>query len=147
MEQIDTALEQRVWQRVYGRQPNAQKEPAPLGQLYSTARDCAELCRSLRLESRGPAARRFGQMERQLTQAARRLAAECDGRERIAPPTGCPGCSRGRKLELLRLWLEAWSRRCREYSDDARWGSMLGELAHMGDAHCTMLQRPVSGQR
>lgn len=145
MERIDAALEKRVWDRVYGRKPQHRKAEAPLGQLCSTARDCAQLYRSLRLESRGAAARRFGQMEQEMVQAARRLELACDGQEQFAPPAGCPGCSRARKLELLRLWLDAWSGRCREFSGDTLCGKTLEELARMGEAHCRALNR-MSGK-
>lgn len=141
MERIDTALEQRVWQRVYSREPNVRGEQVPLGQLYSTARDCAGLYRSLRQESRGTSAQRFARLEQEMEQAARRLASMMEGQERLAAPTGCPGCSHRQKLERLSLWMQEWSRRCREYSGDIRQGRALGELARIGENHCHILSR------
>lgn len=142
MDSIDAALERRVWQRVYGREPQHRQAQVPLGQLYSTARDCAQLYRSLRLESKGPSVRRFAQMQQQMEHAARQLASLQDGQAFLSESgAGCPGCSRRRRLELLTIWMQEWSRRCREFSGDARCGQTLGELAHMGENHCRMLDR------
>ncbi len=140
MEHIDTALEKRVWQRVYGKGSTIAEESAPLEQLCCTARDCAELYRSLRQESKGAYVQRFAGMEREMDQAARRLASLMDVQGQLPAPVGCPGCSRRRKLELLRLWLQDWSGRCREYSRDTRCGKLLGELARLGDRHARSLR-------
>ena len=140
MEHIDAALEKRVWQRVYGKESPAGAHTPPLRQLCCTARDCADLYRSLRQESKGAQVQYFAGMERDMNQAARKLASMMDEQEQLPAPVGCPGCSRRRKLELLTLWTDGWSRRCREYSRDERCGKLLSELAQLGDRHARSLR-------
>lgn len=132
MVRIDDALEKRVWQRVYGKAQPA-RQSRELAQLYATARDCALLFGELSRQSRGKTALDYRRMERQMTGAARQLRLACGEEARFSPPTGCPGCSRERKLELLRLWLREFSRRCRSLRGHDRHGVMLDQLARVGE--------------
>ncbi len=138
MDTIDPGKERRVWDRVYGARRDTR---VPIGQLYATARDCGELYVALRRESQGVLARKCGLLERQMLQAVRKLAQLYDGADTVGSGTGCPRCSQRRKLELALRWMQQWTQRCREFSDDRLVGRQLADLSQLGENHCRLLRQ------
>ncbi len=148
MNTIDTALEQRVWQRVYGSALPESDRELPILQLYSTARECAELYRTLKTETTGMLSQRCALLERQMLQALRTLAQLYEGKHIPQNSlTGCPGCSRRQKLERALLWMQEWTRRCRELENCPRRGSRFKQLSHLGENHCKLLRSLLGGKR
>ena len=139
MVKIDAALERRVWERVYGGEKRGGTD-IRLRQLRATAADCAALCSALRKESSPNSAGVFAKLEKEMLRAVKALS-EAMGEWEVPRGTqNCPGCSRERKLWLLKLWLREWARGCREHAPHSSHRRLLENLADMGLRYSRLLE-------